>query len=115
MIHPPPIKACNKKTNKIKPIEIIKRKPKKEKERGGCAWRERELRGTENQKGRKLLEINSWEEEKKREKRKKEKKGKKERKGKERGRRRIEEEGNRTSVVQWSDPDRLGTKLHYEK
>ena len=31
VIHPPPIKACNRKTNKIKPIEIIKRKPKKKK------------------------------------------------------------------------------------
>ena len=29
VIHPPPIKACNRKTNKIKPIEIIKRKAKK--------------------------------------------------------------------------------------
>ena len=114
-IHPPLIKACNRKTNKIKPIEIIKRKLKIEKERGGCVWRERELRGRENQKGKKLLEISSWEEEKNREKRKKEKKGKKEITRKERGRRRREEEGNWTSVVQWSDPDRLGTELHYEK
>ena len=49
VIQPPPIKACNRKTNKIKPIEIIKRKPRKEKEEGGCARRERELRGRENQ------------------------------------------------------------------
>ena len=34
---------------------------------------------------------------------------------KERGRRRREEEGNRTSVVQWSDPDRLGMELRYER
>ena len=116
VIHPPSIKACNRKTNKIKPIEIIKRNPKKEKERGGCRWREGELRGREYQKGRKLLEISSWEEEKKKEKRKKEKKGNKERKGKEKGRRRREEEeGNQTSIILWSDSDRLGMKLHYKK
>ena len=42
-------------------------------------------------------------------------KGKKERKGKERGIRRREDEGNKTSIVQWSDPNRFRTKLHYER
>ena len=46
---------------------------------------------------------------------KKRRKGKKERKGKERGRRRREEKGNQTSIVQWSDLDRLRTELHYER
>ena len=47
----------------------------------------------------------------------KRKEGRKERKEerKERGRRRGEEEGNRTSVVQWSDSDKLGMKLCYER
>ena len=54
---------------------------------------------------------------KERKEREKRKEGRKERKEerKERGRRRREEEGNRTSVMQWSDPDRLGTKLRYER
>ena len=54
---------------------------------------------------------------KERKEREKRKEGRKERKEerKERGRRRREEEGNRTSVMQWSDPDRLGTELRYER
>ena len=45
----------------------------------------------------------------------KRRKGKKERKGKERGIRRREDERNKTSIVQWSDPNRFRTKLHYER
>ena len=72
--------------------------------------RERELRGTESEKGRKLLDqfVGG----------RKEKKGKKERKKekeKKRGRKRREEEGNRTSVVQWSDLEMLRTELRYER
>ena len=47
---------------------------------------------------------------------KKEIKRRKERKKKEKERgRRREEEGNRTSVVQWSDLDRIETKLRYKR
>ena len=52
--------------------------------------------------------ISSWDEEKKRKERQKEKEKKK-------GRRRREEEGNQTSIVQWLDPDMLGTELRYER
>ena len=48
------------------------------------------------------------------EKREKKERKKKDTKGKERGRRRREEEGHRTSVVQWSDPNKLGMELCYE-
>ena len=51
-----------------------------------------------------------------RKERKERKESKKENhKEKKRGRkRRTEEEGNRTSVVQWSDPNKLGKELRYK-
>ena len=54
---------------------------------------------------------------KNRKEREKRKEGRKERKEerKKKGRKIREEEGNRTSVVQWSDPDRLGMELCYER
>ena len=61
---------------------------------------------------RRCMEVQQEGKGKKGEKRRK---GKKERKGKERGIRRREDEGNKTSIVQWSDLNRFRTKLHYER
>ena len=74
----------------------------------------------ERSRTERLLDQFAGREEQKRKERKereKRKKGRKERKEerKERGRRRREDEGNRTNVVQWSDLDRLGTELRYER
>ena len=77
----------------------------KAKEGGGCAWRGAKLRG---------CWISSLGEKNKKEKRgnKEIKERKKERKGKKKEKK---DEGNRTSVMQWSDQDRLRTKLRYER
>ena len=57
------------------------------------------------------------EEQKRKERREREKRkeGRKERKEERKERGRRKEQGNRTSIMQWSDPDRLETELRYER
>ena len=68
-------------------------------------------------KNNKYIRVSGDKENKEKKSQKQRNEGRNERKEeiKERGRKREEEEGNQTSVVQWSDPDRLGTELCYER
>ena len=100
VIQPPPIKfAIEKKNkgNKKKSMERIKKKKRKERERRLCV-REREPRGRESEKGRKL--VDQFVGGRKEKKRKKERKGKEKRKKKKRRERKPDQ---RRAVVGLGD------------
>ena len=115
----PPTDQSYKKKEKAKK----KRKVEEEKEWCGKIQRGRRLCVERSRIERLLDQFVGGEEQKRNERKEREKRkegrkeGRKERKEerKERERRRREEEGNRTSVLQWLDPDRLGMELRYER
>ena len=113
----PPTDQSYKKKGKAKKKK--KRKVEEEKEWCGKSQRGRRLCVERSRTKRLLDQFIGGEDQKRKERKEREKRnnGRKENKEerKERGRRIREEEGNQPSIVQWSDSDRLGTELRYER